>query len=84
MTRLAKLHRWIMANPRSAIAFRDFEKLVVGVGFTLRRTTGSHRQYAHPNVPTVLTIQPRGKDAKIYQIEQFMAICEEYDLKLDE
>lgn len=84
MTRTAKLHAWIVANPRASVPFRDFERLVLAFGFTLRRTTGSHRQYGHPDVPYVVNIQPRGKDAKSYQIQQFLAICSEFGLTLDE
>ncbi|WP_010185381.1 type II toxin-antitoxin system HicA family toxin [Sphingomonas sp. PAMC 26605] len=84
MTRIAKLYAWVLANPRSAISFRDFERLVVAFGYRLRRTTGSHRHYGHRAVPFVLTIQPRGKDAKTYQVEQFIAICQRYGLSLEE
>jgi predicted RNA binding protein YcfA (HicA-like mRNA interferase family) len=84
MTRIAKLYAWILANPRASVPFRDFEKLVLAFGFTHQRTTGSHRQYAHRDVPVVVNIQPRGKDAKSYQIQQFLAICTEYELTLDD
>lgn len=84
MTKISKLHAWIVANPRASIPFRDFERLVVAFGFTLRRTTGSHRQFARPDIPYVVNIQPRGKEAKSYQIQQFLAICSEYGLTLDE
>ncbi|RYD18019.1 MAG: type II toxin-antitoxin system HicA family toxin [Lysobacteraceae bacterium] len=84
MTRIAKLYAWVLDNPRSAMSFRDFERLLAAFGFSLRRMTGSHRQYTHPKVPHILTIQPRGKDAKTYQIEQFVAMCVEYGLTLDE
>lgn len=84
MTKISKLHAWIAANPRASIPFRDFERLVVAFGFTLRRTTGSHRQFARPDIPYVVNIQPRGKEAKSYQIQQFLAICSEYGLTLDE
>lgn len=84
MTRIAKLYAWVLANPRASVPFRDFQRLVEAFGFTLDRTTGSHRQYVHPAVPFVVSLQPRGKDAKSYQIEQFVAMCEEYGLSLDE
>lgn len=84
MTKTAKLYAWILANPRASIPFRDFERLVIAFGFVLRRTTGSHRQFAHPDIPDVINIQPRGKEAKSYQIQQFLAICDEYGLKLDD
>ncbi len=84
MTKIAKLHAWIVANPRASIPFRDFERLVIAFGFALSRTTGSHRQFARPDIPYVVNIQPRGKEAKSYQIQQFLAICDQYGLKLDD
>ncbi|MEN2785306.1 type II toxin-antitoxin system HicA family toxin [Sphingomonas qilianensis] len=84
MTKTAKLYAWIIANPRASILFRDFERIIIAFGFTHVRTTGSHRQYARPDVPYTITVQPRGKDAKSYQIGQFIAICREYKLTLDE
>lgn len=84
MTKIAKLHAWIVANPRASIPFRDFERLVLAFGFAPSRTTGSHRQFARPDIPYVVNIQPRGKEAKSYQIQQFLAICDQYGLKLDD
>lgn len=80
MTRIDKLYAHILANPRASVPFRDFEKLLRSFGFLLVRTKGSHRQYAHPDVDRILSIQPRGKDAKSYQIEQFVDIIEENGL----
>ena len=81
-----------MANPRKvlervmegqgAIAFRDFERLLIALGFRLDRTSGSHRIYLHPAVGRPLSVQPRGKDAKPYQVRQLRAVIEEFDLKL--
>ncbi|MES2753904.1 MAG: type II toxin-antitoxin system HicA family toxin [Pseudomonadota bacterium] len=84
MTKIAKLHAWVLANPRSSIAFRDFERLLLAFGFVHVRTTGSHRQFRHPSVPYILSIQPRGNQAKSYQIGQFLAICEAFELELSE
>jgi predicted RNA binding protein YcfA (HicA-like mRNA interferase family) len=84
MTRNNKLWEWILANPRASIPFRDFERLLKAFGFSLERTTGSHRQYVHPAVPYVLSVQPRRKEAKSYQVAQFVAMVQEYGLELDE
>ncbi len=84
MTRISKLYAGVIANPRASIPFRDFERLIVAFGFTLKRTTGSHRQYGHTDVPFVVSVQPRGKEAKSYQIRQFIAICREYELTLED
>ena len=84
MTRVAKLYAWILANPRASIPFRDFERLLRAFGFEHVRTTGSHRQYAHPQIAMTLSIQPRGKQAKSYQIEQFVDMINRYQLSMDE
>lgn len=84
MTSIAKLYAWILANPRGSVRFRDFQRLLEAFGFVLDRTSGSHHQYAHPKVPRILSIQPRGKEAKSYQIEQFVAMIEEFELSMDQ
>lgn len=84
MTQIAKLYAWILANPRGSVPFRDFKRLLEAFGFVLVRTAGSHWQYAHPRVSRILSIQPRGKNAKSYQIEQFVAMIVEFDLSMDQ
>ncbi|WP_174275113.1 type II toxin-antitoxin system HicA family toxin [Sphingomonas bacterium] len=83
MTRVAKLHASILANPRSPIPFREFERLLVAFGFALDRISGSHRIYGHPRVDRMLNIQPRGKEAKPYQLVQFLDIVEEFGLEIE-
>ena len=83
MTQLAKLYARLLANPRQIIAFRDFEKVLRAFGFEHVRTTGSHRQYAHPKVPRPFPVQPGGKDAKPYQVREFLELIEEYSLYMD-
>jgi predicted RNA binding protein YcfA (HicA-like mRNA interferase family) len=53
---------------QGAISFRDFERLLLALGFKHDRTSGSHRIYLHPGATRPLSVQPRGKDAKPYQI----------------
>lgn len=84
MTKTAKLYVWIVANPRAAISFRDFERLLTAFGFEWDRTRGSHRQYVHPRVPRPLPVQPGGKDAKPYQVREFLDMIEKYDLRVEE
>ena len=70
-------------QPAGVAVLRDFERILAAFGFALIRTTGSHRQYRHPQVPRILSIQPRGKEAKSYQIEQFVDMVEEFGLEMD-
>lgn len=83
MTRIAKLYAAIAANPRGQIAFKDFERLLAAFGFRLDRTRGSHRHYVHPIVPHPLTIQPLGKAAKPYQVQELLDMIEDYGLSID-
>jgi predicted RNA binding protein YcfA (HicA-like mRNA interferase family) len=83
MTRTSKLYERLLTNPRRIIAFRDFERLLLAFGFTLDRTTGSHRQYVHPLVPRSFPVQPSGKDAKAYQVREFLELVEAYGLHIE-
>lgn len=81
MARPAKTLNHVLQGPGS-ISFRDFERLLLALGFKHERTSGSHRIYVHPSVSRPLSVQPRGKDAKPYQVRQLRAIIEEFGLKL--
>jgi len=83
MTKLAKLYAHLLANPRKSIPFRDFERLLGAFGFEHSRTKGSHRQYVHPDVPRPLPVQPESKDAKPYQVREFLELIEEYSLYME-
>jgi predicted RNA binding protein YcfA (HicA-like mRNA interferase family) len=66
------------------LAFRDFERILLALGFTLDRIKGSHRQYVHPKVPRPFPVQPDGKDAKRYQIRELLELVEAYGLHIEE
>lgn len=83
MTSPAKLYAKLLENPRATVSFRDFERLLIGTGFALDRTTGSHRHYVHPDVPGLLTVQPQGNDAKRYQVRQFLVMTREHRLGIE-
>ena len=83
MTRVDKLYERLLANPRQTIAFRDFEKLLAAFGFELARTTGSHRQYVHAKLNRPFPVQPSGKDAKTYQLREFLELVEEHGLYIE-
>jgi predicted RNA binding protein YcfA (HicA-like mRNA interferase family) len=80
MTRADKLHASLLADPNLRISFREFEALLVAFGFEMRSGKGSHRNYKHPAVPIILTIQPRGKEALPYQVKRLLEVVREYDL----
>ncbi len=84
MTKIGKLLAMVLANPGGALSFRDFERLILAAGFVLMRIRGSHRAYRHPGVDRLLVVQPRGKDAKPYQVRQFLDMLEAYSLAVEE
>lgn len=84
MTKPDKLYARLLSVPRSIISFRDFERPLLAFGFSLDRTVGSHRQYVHPSVPRSFPVQPHGKDAKRYQVREFLELVETYGLHIEE
>jgi predicted RNA binding protein YcfA (HicA-like mRNA interferase family) len=83
MTRIAKLYDRARTNPRG-LSFREFERLLGAFGFVYERTVGSHRHYAHPSVPDVLTAVPDGKEVKPYLVRRFLAMVDEFGLDVTE
>jgi predicted RNA binding protein YcfA (HicA-like mRNA interferase family) len=81
MTQIEKLYARLVRD-RAATRFADFERILRAFGFTLDRIGGSHHIYGHPDVPRRLSIQPRGGQAKPYQIDQFLDMVEEFGLEM--
>jgi predicted RNA binding protein YcfA (HicA-like mRNA interferase family) len=84
LVKSARLYQRLLDNPSQLIAFRDFERLLTAFGFAVDRTVGSHRQYVHPRLPRPLPVQPEGKDAKRYQVREFLELVERYGLHIEE
>ena len=84
MTRITKLYESVSNNPGASLPFRDFERLLLAFGFVPVRQKGSHQSYKHPKTQRMLVVQPRGKDAKGYQVRQFLDMVEEYGLTIDD
>ncbi len=83
MTRIAKLYATVLANPKAAISFAEFEWLLDATGFEHVRTKGSHRQYAHHKVPGIFTVLPDGKAVKAYLVRRFLELVDEHSLHID-
>lgn len=83
MVKPSKLYAHLIAS-RSAMRFRDFQRILEAFGFTLDRINGSHHNYKHPAIPRPLSVQPKGNMAKPYQIDQFLDFVEEFGLKIVE
>jgi len=75
---LARLARGAVGN----VKFADLQDLVEGLGFELRRTSGSHHIYAHPAIPELVNLQNVRGQAKPYQLRQVLRLVERYGLQL--
>jgi predicted RNA binding protein YcfA (HicA-like mRNA interferase family) len=84
MTKPAKLYALLLQSTDRSVDFRDFIALIEAFGFVHLRTKGSHRSFAHPDCNALLVLQPKGKDAKRYQVREFLGIVEQNGLKLDD
>ena len=84
MGKAAKLYAELLVAPSRRISFRDFEGLLRAFGFEHARTVGSHRQYVHALVRRPFPVQPDGKDAKRYQVREFLELVTTYGLHMVE
>ena len=63
------------------VSFADLCRLAEGLGFELRRVSGSHHIFAHPIIPQLINLQAVRGQAKPYQVRQLMRLVERYDLR---
>lgn len=80
MTRIAKLYRKLLDG--RPLSFSEFERLLAAFGYRPSRQKGSHRAWRNPAIADTRIIQPDGKSAKLYQVDQFLDIVEKYALTL--
>lgn len=79
-----ELLRRIVGGATQNIRYADFVALLTAMGFEEQRVRGSHRVFWHPQYAEILNLQPRGNEAKAYQVRQFQRLVEEYDLRLED
>ena len=77
---LARLVRGDVAN----VSFSDIRRLVEAFGFELRRTSGSHHVFVHPEVRELVNLQEVRGQAKPYQVRQFLRLVERYALRMED
>ena len=82
MTRIAKLYTQVQTGRHPS--FYELCRLAEAFGFRLMRTGGSHHIYQHPDVAGNLNLQPDGKEARPYQVKQFLALIKAHNLHIIE
>lgn len=78
MSKKEKLLEKARNNP-NGLNFNEFETLLQMCGWTFDRQTGSHRVWYSPGGER-LPIQPKGSNAKGYQVRQFLRILDQEEM----
>jgi predicted RNA binding protein YcfA (HicA-like mRNA interferase family) len=79
-----KLLKAIIQSRGKNVLFADFIVILETFGFCLDRVNGSHYIYIHKAGKHLISVQSDGKDAKPYQVKQFIKIIEQFNLKMEE
>lgn len=80
MGKVAKtLDRVLRGNADANIPFGDLRALLLHLGF-VERVRGDHHIFTRDGVPEILNLQPKGGDAKPYQVKQVRAVLTGYGL----
>lgn len=82
MVKKLKLLRKILNNPKD-VSFAHMGKMVESFGFELCRISGSHHIFSHPALSELVNLQNVNGKAKSYQVKQFIALIEKYDLQVE-
>lgn len=78
MGKLHKLHQKILAEEIDAnIEFRALCNLLLRLGFDLR-IKGSHHVFARSDIAEIISLQPNGNKAKVYQVRQIRGLFLKY------
>ena len=76
-----ELLRRLQVGHLANVRFSDFVRLLEDFGFELERVTGSHHIYRHSRTGVRLNIQPIQRDAKPYQLRQFLQLVERHGVQ---
>ena len=84
MSKLKKsLFRLLEGRSDANFDFGDLCHILDRAGFTLRLGKGSHHIYFKEGVEEILNLQPRGSQAKPYQVKQVRDLILKYQLEID-
>jgi predicted RNA binding protein YcfA (HicA-like mRNA interferase family) len=81
MSRDEKIYRKLLETGK--LDFSEFQRLLVAFGYRFKRQNGNHMAYRHAKIPDTRIVQPIGKAAKPYQLEQFLDMIEKFRLTMD-
>ncbi|MEL7416115.1 MAG: type II toxin-antitoxin system HicA family toxin [Pseudomonadota bacterium] len=73
------LDRLLRGTSDASFSFEDLRRVLLRLGFEQRTPKGSHYTFAHPAVPSILTI-PKRKPLKPVYVRKARALITEYGL----
>lgn len=73
------LLRVLQGTADASIRFDDLRTLLMGLGF-VERVKGSHHIFTRPDIAEILNLQPKGSQAKPYQVKQVRKVIVQYKL----
>ena len=76
------LSRLLRGTSDASFSFEELRRVLLRLGFEQRAPKGSHYTFAHPNVPTILTVPKRTPLKPIY-VKKARAIITENGLADD-
>lgn len=76
------LARILRGTSDANIAFEDLRRLLKGLGFA-ERIRGDHYIFTKNGVEEILNLQPKGAQAKPYQVKQVRGVLVKYRLAGD-
>lgn len=80
MGRLAKLRQTILAGKSdTSIRFAELRRLLIRPGFE-ERVKGDHHIFARADIAEIINLQPKGNEAKAYQVKQVRNLLVKYGL----
>ena len=76
------LQRLLTGSSDANITFEELRRVLIRLGFEERVPKGSHYTFAHPAVPSILTV-PKHKPLKSVYVRKARALITEYGLADD-
>ena len=84
MARHERLYQHILLRRSDAnVSFSELCQLMKHLGFN-ERVKGDHHIFSQPGIEEILNLQPRGSDAKPYQVKQVRDIVLKFGLRLED
>jgi hypothetical protein len=84
MSRAKKVVDRILSGASDAnLSFDDLCFVLERAGFTRRAGKGSHTIYFRDGVEEILNLQPKGNEAKAYQVKQVRELFLKYQIQID-